>query len=89
MVKTLVFIHGWASTPDVWQGQRDYFAGNYEVILPDISRAEDIKEAGGIVTDFGGGPDYMLTGNIVSGNPALHGEILKEVKGVFRGKIDK
>ncbi len=49
MVKTLVFIHGWASTPDVWQGQRDYFAGNYEVILPDISRAEDIKEAGGIV----------------------------------------
>ena len=48
-----------------------------------------IKEAGGIVTDFGGGQDYLLTGNIVSGNPALHGEILKEVKGVFRGKIDK
>lgn len=45
----MVFIHGWASTPDVWQGQRDYFAGNYEVILPDISRAEDIKEASGIV----------------------------------------
>ena len=48
-----------------------------------------IKEAGGIITDFGGGPDYLLTGNIVSGTPALHGEILKEVRGVFSGKIDK
>ncbi|OGX43470.1 MAG: hypothetical protein A3H41_01465 [Omnitrophica WOR_2 bacterium RIFCSPLOWO2_02_FULL_45_28] len=49
MVKTLVFIHGWASTQDVWQSQRDYFAGNYEVILPDISRAKEIKEAAEIV----------------------------------------
>ena len=48
-----------------------------------------IKEAGGIVTDFGGGPDYLLTGNVVSGTPALHGEILKEVQGVFAGIIDR
>ena len=48
-----------------------------------------IKEAGGIITDFGGGPDYLATGNIVAGTPALHGDILKEVKGVFREVIEK
>jgi len=48
-----------------------------------------IKEAGGIVTDFGGGNDYIWTGNIVAGNPEIHKEILKEVKKVFEGVIDK
>ncbi len=48
-----------------------------------------IKEAGGIVTDFGGGPDYLVTGNIVSGTDDLHGELLKEVTDVFAGEIDK
>ncbi len=48
-----------------------------------------IKEAGGVVTDFGGGIKYLLTGNIVAGNPAVHKEILKEVKDVFKGIIDK
>ncbi len=48
-----------------------------------------IKEAGGMVTDFGGGSDYLSTGNIVAGTPALHEEILKEVKGIFKGIIDK
>ncbi|MEW6409733.1 MAG: inositol monophosphatase family protein [Nitrospirota bacterium] len=42
-----------------------------------------IKEAGGIVTDFSGGTEYLSTGNIVAGNPVIHKEILKEVKGVF------
>ncbi len=48
-----------------------------------------IKEAGGIVTDFGGGEEYIDTGNIIAGTPALHGEILKEVKAVFEGVIDR
>lgn len=48
-----------------------------------------IKEAGGIITDFGGGNDYLLTGNTVTATPLLHAEILKEVKKVFRGRIDK
>ena len=48
-----------------------------------------IEEAGGVVTDFEGGKDYLLTGNIVAGTPALHKEILKEVKDVFKGIIDK
>jgi myo-inositol-1(or 4)-monophosphatase len=48
-----------------------------------------IKEAGGIVTDFGGGTKYLLTGNIVAGNLAVHKEILREVKDVFKGILDK
>lgn len=48
-----------------------------------------IKEAGGIVTDFSGGSDYLTTGNIVAGSPAIHKELLKDVKSVFRGVIDK
>ena len=48
-----------------------------------------IKEAGGTVTDFGGGTKYLITGNIVAGNPAVHKEMLKEVKDVFKGILDK
>lgn len=42
-----------------------------------------VREAGGIVTDFGGGGKYITTGNIVAGNPALHPIILEEVRKVF------
>ena len=42
-----------------------------------------IKEAGGIVTDFEGSDNYIWTGNIVAGNPAIHKVILKEVEKVF------
>ena len=46
-----------------------------------------IKEAGGIVTDFSGGNNYLSTGNIVAGTPVIHEELLKEVKKVFAGII--
>lgn len=42
-----------------------------------------VQEAGGIVTDFGGGPKFLSTGNIVAGNHALHGVLLNEVRKVF------
>jgi myo-inositol-1(or 4)-monophosphatase len=48
-----------------------------------------IKEAGGVVTDFSGGAEYLWTGNIVAGTPAVHREILKEVKDIFGGIIDR
>ncbi|MDH4028271.1 MAG: inositol monophosphatase [Nitrospirota bacterium] len=47
-----------------------------------------IKEAGGIVSDFKGGRDYLSTGNIVAGTPAMHREILGEVRNVFNGVTD-
>jgi myo-inositol-1(or 4)-monophosphatase len=46
-----------------------------------------ITEAGGIVTDFSGGNNYLSTGNIVAGTPLIHRELLGEVKKVFAGII--
>ncbi len=51
MVKTLVFIHGWASSPEIWRGQREYFSKDYEVLTPDIGPAKDIAWAADIVND--------------------------------------
>jgi myo-inositol-1(or 4)-monophosphatase len=48
-----------------------------------------IREAGGTVTDFGGGNDHLSTGNIVGGNPVIHDKLLKEIKKVFAGVIAK
>lgn len=48
-----------------------------------------IREAGGVVTDFSGGGDYLLTGNIVAGTPGIHSKLLHEVKSVFRDTISK
>ncbi len=38
-----------------------------------------VREAGGIVTDFTGGPGYMKTGNIVCGNPYVLKDLLRKV----------
>jgi myo-inositol-1(or 4)-monophosphatase len=48
-----------------------------------------IKEAGGIVTDFGGGSDYLFTGNIVAGNKTVHAEILMIIREVFKEKTER
>jgi myo-inositol-1(or 4)-monophosphatase len=48
-----------------------------------------IKEAGGIITDFGGGRDYLRTGNIIAGNNYIYRELLAETGKVFGGIIDK
>jgi myo-inositol-1(or 4)-monophosphatase len=48
-----------------------------------------IREAGGVVTDFGGGPGHPSTGNIVAGNPSVHRELLVEIRNVFSGVIDR
>ena len=38
-----------------------------------------IREAGGLVTDLDGGDDFLSSGNIVAGSPAVHSELLEEV----------
>ena len=42
-----------------------------------------IAEAGGVITDFGGGDEYLSTGNVVAGNRVIQAELLKEVQAVF------
>ncbi len=48
-----------------------------------------IKEAGGYITNFGGGNDFLHTGNIVAGNAFTHSVILGKVKEVFAGTLDR
>jgi myo-inositol-1(or 4)-monophosphatase len=48
-----------------------------------------VTEAGGLLADFGGGGEYLLTGNVVAGAPAVLPELLTEIKGVFGGIINK
>jgi myo-inositol-1(or 4)-monophosphatase len=46
-----------------------------------------IIEAGGTVTDFGGGQDFLSTGNIVAGNNHIQPQILQIIRSVFSGTI--
>jgi myo-inositol-1(or 4)-monophosphatase len=47
-----------------------------------------ITEAGGHITDFAGGEQYLVTGNIVAGNANIHSEILRIIRQVFQGVGD-
>ena len=35
-----------------------------------------VEEAGGFISDFGGGKNFMETGNVVTGNPKIHKQML-------------
>jgi myo-inositol-1(or 4)-monophosphatase len=48
-----------------------------------------ITEAGGTITDFAGEGDYLSTGNVVAGNTYIQPEILKRIKDVFRGTVER
>ncbi len=48
-----------------------------------------IEEAGGVITDFGGGEEYLSTGNVVAGNQYIQPQILKNIRQVFQGTVDK
>ena len=52
-------------------------------------RKPHYRGAGGVISDFGGGDEYLSTGNIIAGNRAIHAALLKEVQAVFAGIIDK
>lgn len=48
-----------------------------------------ITEAGGIITDFGGGDGFLETGNVLAGTPALHAALLKDAGQVFAGIVER
>lgn len=48
-----------------------------------------ITEAGGIITDFGGGTEFLNTGNVLAGVPELHSMLLREAGGIFAGVVDR
>ncbi len=43
-----------------------------------------ITEAGGIITDFAGGKNFLVSGNVVAGAPKIHCELLSIVRSVLR-----
>lgn len=46
-----------------------------------------IEEAGGIVTDFFGGRDYLTNGTILAGTPGVQRPLLKRLRPIFRGRM--
>lgn len=48
-----------------------------------------ITEAGGIITDYGGGDDYLWSGNVLAGTSSTHPVILRHARVVFSGVVDK
>lgn len=43
-----------------------------------------IKEAGGVVSDFEGGDEYLKTGHIIAGNPVIHSFLVKKIKEILQ-----
>ena len=39
-----------------------------------------IQEAGGLVTDFDGGENYLATGNVIGGNPKIFSQLLQVIQ---------
>jgi myo-inositol-1(or 4)-monophosphatase len=39
-----------------------------------------ILEAGGLVSDLSGGPDYLTTGHILTGNPKIYEEMFRQIR---------
>jgi len=57
--------------------------GFWEIGLNDWDMAAGallVEEAGGLVSDFSGGSEYLETGNIVCGNPRVFKEILQKIR---------
>jgi len=48
-----------------------------------------ITEAGGKITDFGGGDAFLSTGNIVAGNNHIQPWILQIIREVFSGTVER
>lgn len=43
-----------------------------------------VKEAGGEITDFSGGNQYLKTGNVIAGSEGVHREMIKIIQGTFK-----
>lgn len=48
-----------------------------------------VEEAGGVVTDFAGGAEFIDTGNVIAAPAKVHGLLLSTVQKSFIGVIDR
>ncbi len=66
--------------------------GFWEIGLKDWDMAAGvllITEAGGLVSDFSGGSDFLETGNLVCGNPKVFKEILQRIRPCLTEELAK
>ncbi|MCO5247586.1 MAG: inositol monophosphatase [Chitinophagales bacterium] len=73
-----------AASVDLAYVAMNKFAGFYEYSLApwDVAAgAFIIQEAGGVVTDFKGGWDWLYGKTIVAGNPIVHASVLELIRG--------
>jgi myo-inositol-1(or 4)-monophosphatase len=48
-----------------------------------------IQEAGGLISDFSGGHDYLETGNVIAGNPKVFKAILQNIQPLLTSDLKK
>ena len=46
-----------------------------------------VKEAGGYISDFTGGENHIWVGDVIAGNPSIHGFLLGIIQDVFGGNL--
>jgi len=52
-----------------------------------LSPWDIVKEAGGHISDFTGGENHIWVGDVVAGNPSIHGFLLGIIREVFGGNV--
>jgi myo-inositol-1(or 4)-monophosphatase len=66
--------------------------GFWEIGLSDWDMAAGallVQEAGGLVSDFSGGHEYLESGNIICGNPKVFKQMLQKIVPCVKGTFDK
>jgi myo-inositol-1(or 4)-monophosphatase len=61
------------------------FDGFWEAMLKPWDMAAGsliVREAGGVISDFSGQPGHMGNGEVVAGNEAIHGHLVKAIRAV-------
>ena len=48
-----------------------------------------VKEAGGYISDFGGGNNHIWIGDVIAGNPSIHTFLLEIIREVFGGNVSE
>lgn len=48
-----------------------------------------IREAGGIITDFSAGDEFLATGNVIAGNPRIHQAMHQAIRPLLTGPLIK
>jgi len=46
-----------------------------------------VKEAGGHISDFSGSDNHIWIGDVIAGNPTIHGFLLEMIRKVFGGNV--